>query len=221
MENISQVVIDEAQDYNTLQLKILKNLYPKSCFTILADPNQAVFPEISTVENHTYRRIFGEKLIVKTLQKSYRSTAPINRYALSILGKDNPEAYIDRQGKEVQLILTPQAREDMIKLLESIAENRSVGILTVNAESANKLKRFLGQPLKKMGRPIQYIVRPDNVLEEKIVALPILLAKGLEFDVVIVWNDQSEVFWEKNKNLKYLMCTRALHELYFIQELLR
>ena len=39
-----------------------------------------------------------------------------------------------------------------------------------------------------------------------------------KFDVVIVWDDRDESYWEENKNLKYLMCTRALHELYIITE---
>jgi len=70
----------------------------------------------------------------------------------------------------------------------------------------------------KTERSIQYLLKPNEYLEEKIVVMPIMLAKGLEFDVVIVWDDRDEAYWEENKNLKYLMCTRALHELYFVRE---
>ena len=65
---------------------------------------------------------------------------------------------------------------------------------------------------------VEYILKPDRSLEEKIVVMPIMLAKGLEFDVVIIWDDRTEEYWEKYKTLKYLMCTRALHELYIVTD---
>lgn len=218
MDNISHVVIDEAQDYNVLQLKIIKKMYPKSRFTILADPNQAVYPETSTRDSEDFQMVFGGHLKEMQLQKSYRSTAPINRYALSILGIENPERYIDRPGKEPEIISSSRQEKALEELLRQIPKGTSVGILTCDKDSAIRLRNQVGQPFKQEERQIQYILRPDRTLEEKIVVMPILLAKGLEFDVVIVWDDKEETFWVENKNLKYLMCTRALHELYFLKE---
>lgn len=215
LDNISHVVIDEAQDYNILQLKIIKKMYPKSRFTILADPNQAVYPETSTTEGADFQWVFGGHLKEMVLHKSYRSTAPINRYALSLLGVDNTELYIDRPGKEPERITSANPVEALKQLLETIPPETSVGILTCDNGSAYALKKALGQPLAEE-RPIQYIFHPDKVLEEKIVVMPILLAKGLEFDAVIIWDDKRKSFWAEHRNLKYLMSTRALHELYFI-----
>ena len=105
----------------------------------------------------------------------------------------------------------------MITLIQGIPKDKSVAVLTTQRETAWNIKLNLGSSVPEDGRMIEYILKPDKELEEKIVVMPIMLAKGLEFDVVIVWDDETDVYWEENKHLKYLMCTRALHELYFMK----
>ena len=105
-----------------------------------------------------------------------------------------------------------------MKLLKDIPEDKSVAILTADLDSARYAQQKLGPYVEKTERPIQHLLKANQYLEEKIVVMPIMLAKGLEFDVVIVWDDRDEDYWKYNKNLRYLMCTRALHELYFVAE---
>ncbi|HBA50939.1 MAG TPA: hypothetical protein DCZ91_24710 [Lachnospiraceae bacterium] len=67
-------------------------------------------------------------------------------------------------------------------------------------------------------REVQMIVSPDEKMEDRVIIIPLLLAKGLEFDAVILFNCiypnvESAHFRRK----VYLGCTRALHELYFIE----
>ena len=52
--------------------------------------------------------------------------------------------------------------------------------------------------------------------KDGITLVTVQYAKGLEFDVVIVWDDRGQQYRADNRNLKYLMATRALHELYFV-----
>lgn len=218
MDHISHVVIDEAQDYNYLQLLIIRLLYPKSRFTILADPNQAVYPEISTIAMEVFYRIFGKNMKEMRLNKSYRSTAPINQYAFALLGIHNPQLYVDRPGKEPACIHTVDKAAAVSEILSRLSPDQSAAILTCDNESALHVKNELWNLELSRDRKIEYILRPDKILEEKTVVMPVMLAKGLEFDVVIIWDDRTEAYWEKNKHLKYLMCTRALHELYIVSE---
>lgn len=220
MEEISHVVVDEAQDYNLLQLQIIRTLYPKAHFTILADANQAIHPLTSTTDMQKMADVFRTQYGIKEviLSKSYRSTAPINEFAFDIIGIHNPELYVDRDGKSPEVRVCKNRRKEIMKLLKEIPEDKSVAILTTDLDSARYMQQRMGHVVTKTERPIQYILKSDQYLEEKIVAMPIMLAKGLEFDVVIVWDDRDETYWEENKNLKYLMCTRALHELYFVKE---
>ena len=220
MEDISHVVVDEAQDYNLLQLQIIRTLYPKAHFTILADANQAIHPLTSTTDMKKMAEVFCTQYGIKeiSLSKSYRSTAPINKFAFDIIGIHNPDLYVERNGKAPEVRVCKNQKKEIMKLLQEIPKDKSVAILTVDLDSARYVQQKMGAMVAKTERPIQYLLKPYDYLEEKIVAMPIMLAKGLEFDVVIVWDDRDEVYWEENKNLKYLMCTRALHELYFVTE---
>lgn len=220
MEDISHVVVDEAQDYNLLQLQIIRTLYPKAHFTILADANQAIHPLTSTTDMQKMAELFRTQYGIKeiTLSKSYRSTAPINEFAFNIIGIHNPDLYVDRDGKAPEVRICKNRKKEIMQLLQEIPEDKSVAILTADLDSARYVQQKLGHMVAKTERVIQYLLKPNDYLEEKIVAMPIMLAKGLEFDVVIVWDDRDETYWEENKNLKYLMCTRALHELYFLSE---
>ena len=221
LELISHVVVDEAQDYSSVQLRIIKKLYSKSKFTIMADVNQSISPEISITKSEEFLNVFGEKIQQVKLGKSYRSTAPINEFAFDILGIHDPDLYVDREGKKPECIKVADrrgAKETVIQILESLPRDKSVGILTCDGNSAWDVKRVLGTTMGEQDakREVQYILAPDKTLEEKLVVMPIMLAKGLEFDVVIVWDDRGQQYFEENKNLKYLMATRALHELYFV-----
>lgn len=220
MEDISHVVVDEAQDYNLLQLQIIRTLYPKAHFTILADANQAIHPLTSTTDMQKMAEVFSTQYGIKeiTLSKSYRSTAPINEFAFDIIGIHNPDLYVDRDGKTPEVRVCKNQKKEIVKLLQEIPGDKSVAILTADLDSAHYVQQKMGPVVAKTERPIQYLLKSNQFLEEKIVAMPIMLAKGLEFDVVIVWDDRDDIYWEENKNLKYLMCTRALHELYFVSE---
>ena len=44
--------------------------------------------------------------------------------------------------------------------------------------------------------------------------LPVALAKGLEFDSVIVYSDEYSKYLKNERNLLYVACTRCQHELY-------
>lgn len=212
LEQISHVVLDEAQDYCRTQLLILKTLYSKSRFTIMADINQAVCPEVSTVDAEDFAAVFGEKMKSVTLHKSYRSTAPINRFAFDILGIRDSSLYMDRPGKEPEEIRVSDKISKLTEILAKIPGERSAAVITCDVNSAWSLKQQLGSK----GRGLQFILKPDRELEEKQVVIPVMLAKGLEFDVVILWDDRGAAYWEENRKMKYLMCTRALHELYVI-----
>lgn len=64
----------------------------------------------------------------------------------------------------------------------------------------------------------QLIILPDDEIKGRLAIIPLLLAKGLEFDAVILFNCIYSN--EKDDLLRrkvYLGCTRALHGLYFVE----
>ena len=56
----------------------------------------------------------------------------------------------------------------------------------------------------------------DNAkgINSDLVIIPAYLAKGLECDCVIIYNDPLSKYKRNEKNLLYVACTRAQHELY-------
>ncbi|WP_132241501.1 ATP-binding domain-containing protein [Marinisporobacter balticus] len=47
-----------------------------------------------------------------------------------------------------------------------------------------------------------------------VMVIPVYMAKGLEFDAVLVYNASNENYLnERDKKLLYIACTRALHRL--------
>ena len=48
---------------------------------------------------------------------------------------------------------------------------------------------------------------------KKMVTIPSYMAKGLEFDSVIIYTEINNKYTENEKNLYYVSCTRAQHEL--------
>ena len=47
-----------------------------------------------------------------------------------------------------------------------------------------------------------------------LIVIPAYIAKGLEFDSVIIYNDRNNSYRKNERNLLYVACTRCQHELY-------
>ena len=61
--------------------------------------------------------------------------------------------------------------------------------------------------------PISLLNGQSEEFNKELVVLPAYLAKGLEFDSVIVYSDGESKYLKNEKNLLYVACTRAQHEL--------
>ena len=59
----------------------------------------------------------------------------------------------------------------------------------------------------------KYDVSTDSTDHAQILVTPFYLAKGLEFDAVIIYTDTKNYYTEKEKNFYYVAATRALHKL--------
>jgi len=98
-DDIKHVVIDEAQDYSLIQFKVIKELTNCNGYTIVGDRNQRLIPVIDEVPMTKLNEIFDNVEEFK-LNKSYRSTEEIMKYANKYLSEDKIVPIV-RQGKEV------------------------------------------------------------------------------------------------------------------------
>ncbi len=211
-QSIKHVLIDEAQDYSLLQLFFIKSLFSFSHFTILADTNQALHPYISTNNEEDFIRIFKKDTKNLYLNQSYRSTGPINKLSFSLLEKADDIIYFNREGTTPTYIKTMNKAETILKIIKRYDANKTlIGILVKTKRQAENLYSALKDELD-----IQLIVEPSDIMQKNIIILPIMLAKGLEFDTVIadIYSDHQNSWYDRN--IVYLMCTRALHNLYLL-----
>lgn len=205
---IEQVVIDEAQDYSYLQYIILSKIFKKSSFTLLGDTNQNINPfyNYETLEELT--KIFPGKYI--ELTKTYRSSEEIIEYANKILNLNHVCAIRKNTNKPVRL---RNNKDTLKKDIQYLKENyKSLAIITKNEESAKRLY----EELKKDFQLSYLDIHSEDFIKDFVI-LPAYLAKGLEFDAVMIYQDKENYFTKEEKKLYYVAVTRAQHELYIYE----
>ncbi|MCL2576627.1 MAG: hypothetical protein FWE27_01060 [Defluviitaleaceae bacterium] len=222
-KTVKHILLDEAQDFSVLHHKILRKLYPASHFTVLADTNQALFPEININETEELCALYPQAQVIP-LTKSYRSTYEIMRFAASLLGTsetDNdtqdPGIFL-RNGREPVIEQSTNPAQMALEILGKLSSNyNTVGILLPTIGEAkvfhSQFKKLL--PQGNTPRPLNLINAESQILPKGIMVMAASFAKGLEFDVVICPAFKQPQTLREQK-LFYLICTRALHELFLI-----
>lgn len=212
---IKYVIIDEAQDYSPLQYEIFYQLFNHANMTILGDLNQSINPFINVGDYTNISHIFAENnTCIINLTKSYRSTMEITKFSRRLLDKGLEAQCVERSGEEPLLLgfLNEEAIKE--KLLEDIKiynekNYKSIGIITKTAKEANEVYNFLKEKTN-----VRAIMKDDDEYVSGVLIIPAYLAKGLEFDVVIIYNAGDENYsCEEERLLLYTAFTRALHVL--------
>lgn len=197
------VVIDEAQDYSPLQFHVIKELTKCTSMTVVGDSFQKIIPPY---ENVAMSQLSGEHFV---LNKSYRSSSKITDYASKFISK-NVEIPVIREGDDVLEDLALTVDDAVDKIVEIIADYKAKGLefIAVICKDVESLNRFK-EPLKNKIY-LNVIEDEKNIYKGGTVLITSYLSKGMEFDGVIFIDDVDE---EEVHNLKYIICTRALHNL--------
>ena len=203
--DIKQVVIDEAQDYNYLQYLIISKIFKNSNFTILGDVNQTINPYYKYKSLDILASLFKQSKCI-SLTKTYRSSPEIIEFTNKILGLNHVCAI--RKTEKIPLIHRTDINEldNDIKYLRH--RYKSLAIITRDSTTALRLYELLKSKFN-----ISLLNGQSEEFNKELVVLPAYLAKGLEFDSVIVYSDTYSKYLKDEKNLLYVACTRAQHEL--------
>lgn len=205
---VEHLVIDEMQDYSPIQYAVLQKLFhcPK---TILGDFGQSLNP-FAVSDEHGFKEIFPHLEFVE-LKKSYRSSFEIIEFAKRFLPKNTIEA-IERHGEE-PCVLSHQNGEEQIEHLKhelykfQESHYKTCGIICKTEEQIIHLEAML------QDFPIHRMDETSSAFQEGITLCSVQLAKGLEFDHVIVPFVDEQYKTEFDKGLLYIACTRAMHRL--------
>ncbi|MDD4334696.1 MAG: AAA family ATPase [Desulfotomaculaceae bacterium] len=212
---ISQVVIDEAQDYDLIHYKIFKFLFGEARFTVLGDIHQAIEKDVSLALFDHIIDILDKKKSVKVfLNKGYRSSYEISNFNQKILGGRQNFVPFERHETEPVVVSKDTLDKYDGAIIREIAEAtdkgyESVAFICKTAAEAKKLYTRLKDKVD-----IKLVVSGSDEIEKGTIVIPSYLAKGLEFDVVLAGNVSSDNFNSAlDRKLLYIICTRALHRL--------
>lgn len=212
------VVIDEAQDFGEFNFYTLKKLMPKSTFSIFGDLVQSIYQYRGINNwNEVIDTTFDGKCELKYLKKSYRTTTEIMNSANKItahLGLQIAEPVI-RHGTHVEYTPIRDKLEDhLITILNKYRKNgyTSIAIISKDEEESSKVNELLF----KNKIFANNITTADEKYNGGICTITSYLAKGLEFDGVVLTDASENRFNSSNSTdmkLLYVSMTRSLHEL--------
>lgn len=212
---IKHLFIDEAQDYSPFQFFVLQQLFPSARMTILGDIHQAIY--MHTLNSATL--FSGEEVQTDNaekiaLHKSYRSTRQIVDFTRHLLAADLAIEPFERDGEKPSFVLCMDGQERDAKLRHTLSGlvGKEYGTIAVICKTAAESAAMYEQLSPAFD--VQLATEHSYSYDSGIIVLPAYLAKGIEFDAVII-PDASAHNYEKSfeQNLFYTACTRAMHEL--------
>ena len=204
-KEIRHTVIDEAQDLGEFNFFVLKKCLPSSTFSIFGDLAQSIY-DYRGIDNWNVVNtvMFNNDADIIYFDKSYRTTAEIMETADDIaesigLSRSN---LVVRHGADVNITHIEDTNSIPSFILNKIQEYKEKGYKTIAV----------------IGLIVPNVKLSDDLTDEKfnVCTISNQLAKGLEFDAVII-NNASEDIYSSDSNLDmkllYVAVTRALHEL--------
>lgn len=212
---IKYVIIDEAQDYTPLQYEIFYQLFKSANMTILGDINQSINPFMNVGNYNNIYNISQNDTCIINLTKSYRSTMEITNFSRNLLSENIDDECVERHGDEPTIVSFSDKLSMNEKLVEDIKSYskksfKSIGIITKTARETKVLYNFL----KENNIDVSSIEKDDDYYTNGVTVIPSYLAKGLEFDVVFIYDASNKNYnSEDERLLLYTCCTRALHVL--------
>ncbi len=206
---IKEVVIDEAQDYTKLQYMIIAKIFKNAKFTILGDINQTINPYYKYKSLYELSEIFSGSSRYLELLKTYRSTEEIIEYTNKILGLDHISAIRRSLDKPVITKTSKDLKRDLLAdLAAQKKEYNYVALITKDDSDAEFIYNML-----KDNVSISLVNDKTEKFNKDMIVTPAYMAKGLEFDSVIIYNNPKKTYLDNEKYLYYVACTRAQHQL--------
>lgn len=213
---IRHLFIDEAQDYSAFQFEYLSQLFPNCRMTILGDFNQAIYAHSHHAPTLLSSDLYEEGKFEKIqLLKSYRSTREIVEFTKDFIAGGEMIEPFNRSG-ELPTVTEVNHQDNLHqKVIDRVHKlqtkgHQTIAIICKTAKESNEAFQFLQDRI-----PVKLMDDETYSFDKGILILPSYLAKGIEFDAVIIYDASSIKYGrEFERKLFYTACTRAMHELH-------
>jgi DNA helicase-2/ATP-dependent DNA helicase PcrA len=214
------VMVDEVQDYTLAQLKVLERLYPNAHFLLLGDENQAIREGTATFDE--IRELFGRthgRTEVCRLLTSYRSSPEITRLFLSIAGgvDEARASSVREEGTPVERHECPDTDAYLACLHDLAREAAAAEGLTALIVADDDRAWWLSRQLAGEATLLE---RDAKLPADGVLVVPLRLAKGLEFDQVVVADAQADVYPDTPlaRRRLYTAVSRAMHRVTLVSQ---
>ncbi|MCK9629233.1 MAG: AAA family ATPase [Bacteroidales bacterium] len=207
VSKVKHLLVDEMQDYTPIQYKVLKMLFICKK-TIMGDMGQTLTP-YSRSDADMIKKVFTDGVVMK-LCKSYRSTYEIADFARKIKVVQEMEP-IARHGDKPVVVKYGSYKEEISGIVGLINDFRgssyeSLGIICRSEHVAAEMSEQLGDFVDDL----TYISTQSASFSRGAVIMSVCMAKGLEFDEVII-PCMDGYKSDSDSGLLYIAVTRALH----------
>lgn len=208
--------IDEIQDYTPFQIAYLQYNFPRARFTMLGDLNQSIFTKD---QSHDLLKQIStlfdpEKTSVVQLTKSYRSTKQLTDFTKQILRQGEKIESFNRQGPKPTIWKAANEKQSYEKLNKILDVNNDKKLTTAIITKDLKQARDVFDYMEKHEMKATLIGSVNQRLVPGTIVVPSYLAKGLEFDAVVMWNGDKKNYHRLDETqLVYTITSRAMYKL--------
>ena len=228
-KNVKFVMIDEVQDYTETQLMVLGKYFSRAHFLLLGDSNQAIWEDTATFEQieKIFSATHGEGAVSTCkLLTSYRSSPEITALFTSLLSEEErgQTSSVQRGGKKPEFFEVvaddkDAERDEYLQTMKSLIEQAQEfdGLTAIVCTEKSRV-RWLAKQLE--GSAVKVLTSHDSLPAKGVVLLDLALAKGLEFDQVIVADAQEEVYKADgiSRRRLYTALSRAMHHVMVVSQ---
>lgn len=215
------IMIDEVQDLTPFELVVISRLCKNESLTLLGDLNQAIYAYRSFASWEEAAACFtASRTKFFAMSMSYRSAAEVvewcNRLIPEHLNKAKPVYRINEQPGMTEITSEGEAIQDMLTVISNwqAKGNRSIGIIVKTLEGSRRL--FDSLRSARSGLAVNLIQNDTGAYQQGISIVPVHLAKGLEFDGVILADAGEENYQNtaRDRIYLYVALSRALYRIH-------
>ncbi|GAA1884337.1 HelD family protein [Lapillicoccus jejuensis] len=186
--SLGHVVLDEAQDLSPMQLRAVGRRCSTGSATVLGDIAQGTTPWATASWEESLAHLGKAGSHVEVLDRGFRVPALVIDYAARLLpviapGLGAPQSVRDNPGRlDVERVATEALPDAVVDTVQALAaEPGSVGVI-----APESLLPALQRALDARGASYGVLGRDHGDVDHQVDLVPATVAKGLEFDRVVV-----------------------------------
>jgi hypothetical protein len=210
-DTFTHVLVDEAQDITPMQWRMLRRRGASASWTIVGDPAQSSWPDTAEAERALNELVGTAPVRRFRMSTNYRSPAEVFALASAVVVQSFPDADLPVAVRStgIQPELLTAATEELEQVTAKVVSGLlnevpgTVGVISPPSRTA----------------AVRSWLEGAGVLEDRVVLLTALQAKGLEYDAVLVVTPD-EVVAESPGGIRslYVALTRATQRLVTLDE---